>query len=173
VLPHPRHAPKTAPDLLLELMAACQEQCDQGAPGDLASSHGGGTGSHSHVLAVEGLSCKKPVFLHVSILCFLQVSTLDWACAERVYNLCEVLFKVHKVGDSTQMPQRNKMTQGLQLQGSLFTEGHKTAKCPNPLPPSAVLASCSRSMDGGVVCVCMCVFCVYLCVVCVLRRFVC
>ncbi|KAK2093449.1 Gamma-2-syntrophin [Saguinus oedipus] len=28
----------------------------------------------------------------------LQVSTFDWVRAERTYNLCEVLFKVLKVG---------------------------------------------------------------------------
>lgn len=26
------------------------------------------------------------------------MSTLDWVRAEKIYNLCEVLFKIHKVG---------------------------------------------------------------------------
>lgn len=37
------------------------------------------------------------VCLTIFIL-LLQVSTLDWVRAEKIYNLCEVLFKVHKVG---------------------------------------------------------------------------
>lgn len=37
------------------------------------------------------------VCLTVFVL-LLQVSTLDWVRAEKMYNLCEVLFKVHKVG---------------------------------------------------------------------------
>ena len=35
--------------------------------------------------------------IHVSVLRFFQVSTLDWVRAEKTYHLCEVLFKVHKV----------------------------------------------------------------------------
>lgn len=35
---------------------------------------------------------------YVYVLYFLQVSTLDWVQAEKTYNLCEVLFKLHKVG---------------------------------------------------------------------------
>lgn len=36
--------------------------------------------------------------VYVCVLHFLQVSTLDWGRAEETYNLCEVLFKLHKVG---------------------------------------------------------------------------
>uniref|UniRef100_A0A8D0HL16 Syntrophin gamma 2 n=1 Tax=Sphenodon punctatus TaxID=8508 RepID=A0A8D0HL16_SPHPU len=37
----------------------------------------------------------KYIFFNVFFL-VLQVSTLDWVRAEKIYNICEVLFKVHK-----------------------------------------------------------------------------
>lgn len=49
--------------------------------------------SHSYLSLI-----RRMLVIYVYILYFLQVSTLDWVRAEKTYNLCEVLFKLHKVG---------------------------------------------------------------------------
>uniref|UniRef100_A0A670IX65 Syntrophin C-terminal PH domain-containing protein n=1 Tax=Podarcis muralis TaxID=64176 RepID=A0A670IX65_PODMU len=58
---------------------------------------------HSMVYRIVGeylflaKSIRPNVSNNIYFLLILQVSTLDWVRAEKTYNLCEVLFKVHKV----------------------------------------------------------------------------
>ncbi|XP_073905163.1 gamma-2-syntrophin isoform X3 [Castor canadensis] len=59
--------------------------------------------ANERLLEPDSSETFRPTFLalkgsSVYIFSTPPVSTLDWACAERVYNLCEVLFKVHKFG---------------------------------------------------------------------------
>ncbi|XP_057598645.1 gamma-2-syntrophin [Hippopotamus amphibius kiboko] len=97
----------------VKLANKCCPPCDQVVHMGWVSERLGGTGSpqtsRSRFLALKGSS----FYVFVSP----PVSTLDWVRAEKTYNLCEVLFKVHKFWLSDDCWAQASLCPGLQDPG--------------------------------------------------------